>query len=160
MKKLSLSEIKSGVLIGKPEKVTVQIKMNGEDAEFETFVKPFNYDSAVANMKAYGENKEALAGIIASCLCDEAGELVLTEEEIRKHFNQALVDAIWVKIIEVNVLGKTSSSIQTTNSLSKSESQPAEPQAKPAKRSPSKKPNNTQPTSESMEASTVAESSN
>gem|GEM_PF-1203236 len=159
MKKLSLRDIKSGALIGKPEKVTVQIRLNEEDTEFETFIKPFNYDSAVANMRAYGENKEALAGIIASCLCDEDGKLVLTEDEVRSKFNQALVDAVWTKIVEINVLGKTLNSNQTTNSLSKSESQQEEQPAKSVKPLHSKKSKNTQLTSESTEVSISEEDS-
>jgi hypothetical protein len=157
MKKLSLRDIKSGALIGKPEKVTVQIRLNEEDTEFETFIKPFNYDSAVANMRAYGENKEALAGIIASCLCDENGKLVLTEDEVRSKFNQALVDAVWTKIVEINVLGKTLNSSQMTSSLSKSESQQEEQQVKSVKHLHSKKSKNMPPTSEKMEVSTQVE---
>ena len=94
MKKLTLKDIKSGALMGKPEHVTVQIKVSGEDAEFDTHILPFSYSTAVAQMKAYGENKEALAGVLASVICDEKGQLAFTEDEIRTHFNQALVDAI------------------------------------------------------------------
>ena len=51
MKKLSLKDIKSGTLMGKPEPVTVQIKVNGEAMEFDTHVLPFSYSTAVAQMK-------------------------------------------------------------------------------------------------------------
>ncbi|WP_336043028.1 hypothetical protein [Acinetobacter pittii] len=42
MKQLSPDQIKKGILIGKPEKVTVQVLVNGEESEFSTYIKPFN----------------------------------------------------------------------------------------------------------------------
>lgn len=156
MKKISLKDIKSGALLGKPEKVIVTFKLDGEEAEFETHVKPFNYDTAIANYKAYGENKAALAGIIASCLCDADGKLILTEDDVRQHFNQALVDATWNEIIQVNALGKPQSQNSTTTpkSASKSDLPPGEPTAKSNKRSVTAKSRPTPPTSPSVEAST------
>ena len=138
MKKLKIDQIKSGILIGKPVLATVQIKYEGEDAEFETYIKPFSYETAVANLRAIGEKKEALAGILATCICDEKGDPTFTETEIRQHFNQSLVDVIWAKVVEINVLGKTSNSAQTTNSSVKSPSPQAE-QSKKHSNSQSKK---------------------
>lgn len=159
MKKLSLKEIKSGALMGKPEHVTVQIKVNGEDAEFDTYILPFSYNTAVAQMKAYTDNKESLAGILASVICDENGKLEFTEDEIRTHFNQALVDALWNKIFDVNVLGKQLSLAKTTKSSSKSVSR-SEKRTRKLPTSHSGKLKNTQPTSESTAASTSEGDSN
>ena len=139
--------------MGEPEKITVEIKVKGEDCEFDTFILPFSYDTAVAQLKAFGEKKEALAGILASVICDEKGELVFTETEIRKKFNQALVDAIWAKIVEINVLGKTSKLPQMTKSSSKSGS-PREKATRKLKPSPSQKSKNTPATSKNTEVST------
>ena len=122
MKKLTLADIKSGVLVKGLQKVTVQIKVDGEDAEFDTYIKPFSYATAVAQMKAYGEDKEALAGVLASCLADEKGELIFTEEDVRTHFSQGLVDAIWEKIYDINFLGKNGKSQEKTSSSVKSPS--------------------------------------
>ena len=158
MKKLSLQEIKSGVLMGKPEHVTVQIKLNGEDAEFDTYIQPFSYNTAVAQMKAYGENKESLAGILASVICNEEGELAFTEEEIRTHFNQALVDALWGKIFDVNVMGKQLSLTKTTKSSSRSVSRSVKRIAK-SQTSRTEKSKSIPPTSENMEASILEEDS-
>lgn len=138
MKKLKIDQIKSGILIGKPVLATVQIKYEGEDAEFETYIKPFSYETAVANLRAIGEKKEALAGILASCICNDKGEQTFTETEIRQHFNQSLVDAIWAKVVEINVLGKTSNSAQTTSSSVKSPS-PQDEHLKKRSNSQSKK---------------------
>ena len=153
MKKLSLKDIKSGILMTEPEKITVEIKLNGEDFEFDTYILPFSYETAVAEMKAYGEKKEALAGILASVVCDDKGKLAFTEEEIRTKFNQALVNAIWAKIVEVNMLGKKPSLVLTKNLSSKSESPLEKPTAK-SKSSKSQKLKDTQPTSSNTVAST------
>lgn len=141
------------MLMGGPEKITVEIKVKGEDCQFDTYILPFSYDTAVAQLKAFGEKKEALAGILASVICDETGELVFTEIEIRKKFNQALVDAIWAKIVEINVLGKTLKLPQTTKSSLKLELQ-QEKVTRKLKPSPSRKSKNTQPISKNTEAST------
>lgn len=124
MKKLSLNEIKSGALIGKPQQVTVQIKVDGEDCEFDTHIKPFSYATVVARWKAVGENKEALAGTIASCVCNEEGRLLFTEDQVRETFSEELIEAIWQKIYDINNIGGKSKakSFEKTNSLQNSPS--------------------------------------
>lgn len=139
--------------MGKPEKITIQIKIEGEDFEFETHILPFSYATAVAQMQAYGENKEALAGVLASVICDEKGKLEFNEKEIREQFNQAFVDLIWNKIVEINMLGKKPSLVQTTNSSSKSELS-AEKVIVKSKSSRSQKSKNTQVMLKNTEAST------
>ncbi|EMI6975432.1 hypothetical protein B9Y01_10715 [Acinetobacter baumannii] len=153
MKQLSPDQIKKGILIGKPEKVTVQVLVNGEESEFSTYIKPFNYQSAVANMKAYGENKEALAGILASCITDKDGTPTFTEDEVRLHFSQALVDIIWSKIVEINVLGKqTLKSTTEKSSSSKSQSLQVGQSKKLKRPSRTKKSKSGTPTEENAEA--------
>ena len=162
MKKLSLSEIKSGALLGKPQPITVQIKVDGEDFEFDTHIKPFSYATVVARWKAVGENKEALAGTIASCVCDEAGELQFTEDQVREKFSEQLIEAIWQKIYDVNNIGgkSTTTSSEKTNSLQNSPStESVETPLKPSKKtSASKKSTTGENTATDAEASTpVAE---
>lgn len=162
MKKLSLSEIKSGALLGKPQPITVQIKVDGEDFEFDTHIKPFSYATVVARWKAVGENKEALAGTIASCVCDEAGELQFTEDQVREKFSEQLIEAVWQKIYDVNNIGgkSTTTSSEKTNSLQNSPStESVETPLKPSKKtSASKKSATGENTATDAEASTpVAE---
>ena len=162
MKKLSLNEIKSGALIGKPQQVTVQIQVDGEDCEFDTHIKPFSYATVVARWKAVGENKEALAGTIASCVCDEAGELQFTEDQVREKFSEQLIEAVWQKIYDVNNIGgkSTTTSSEKTNSLQNSPStESVETPLKPSKKtSASKKSATGENTATDAEASTpVAE---
>lgn len=119
-KKLSLADIKSGVLIDAPEKISVEIMVKGEVREFETCIKIMDYSTAIAQMEANQKNKEALASILANCIVDENGEPEFTEEEVRKRFNKPLIDAIWSEILKKNFLGKATA---TTNSEEKSSGQ-------------------------------------
>ena len=105
-KKLSLADIKAGILIDTPEKITVEIMVSGELCEFETHIKIMDYSTAIAQMQANQENKEALASILADCIVDEKGEPEFTEAEIRQHFSKPLIDAVWAEILKKNFLGK------------------------------------------------------
>lgn len=119
MNKLSIADIKGGVLVDAPEKIEVEIMVKGEPCSFETHIKIMDYSTAIAQMRANQENKEGLASILADCIVDESGETQFTEEEIRQHFNKPLIDAIWAKIIEKNFLGKVGTpktSSETVNS--------------------------------------------
>ena len=119
-KKLSIADIKSGILIDAPEKITVQITVKGEPCEFETHIKIMDYSTAIAQMQANQENKEALASILADCILNEQGEPEFTEEEIRNNFSKPLIDAIWKEILKKNFLGKGTT---TTNSNEKNSGQ-------------------------------------
>jgi len=105
-KKLSLADIKAGILIDTPEKITVEIMVSGEPCEFETHIKIMDYSTAIAQMQANQENKEALASILADCIVDEKGKPEFTEAEIRQHFSKPLIDAVWAEILKKNFLGK------------------------------------------------------
>ncbi|MHA3078773.1 phage tail assembly chaperone family protein, TAC [Acinetobacter sp. ANC 5502] len=156
MKKIDITEINAGVLIAKPQAVTVQITYNGEDAEFDTFIKPYSYDTAVAKLRAFGENKEALAGILAASICDAEGNLQFTEAQVRQNFSQDLTDAIWSKVVEVNSLGKTQNLNPKQNSSVKSQSRRVKA-SKKSKISHTQKLKSGQPMSENTEASTSVE---
>ena len=105
-KKLSLADIKAGILIDTPEKITVEIMVSGEPCEFETHIKIMDYSTAIAQMQANQEKKEALASILADCIVSEKGEPEFTEDEIRQHFSKPLIDAVWAEILKKNFLGK------------------------------------------------------
>lgn len=105
-KKLSLADIKAGILIDTPEKITVEIMVSGEPCEFETHIKIMDYSTAIAQMQANQEKKEALASILADCIVNEDGEPEFTEAEIRQRFSKPLIDAVWAEILKKNFLGK------------------------------------------------------
>lgn len=119
-KKISIAEIQSGALIGTPVAISVPITLGEDECEFDTHVKPFSYATVVARWNAVGQNKEALAGTIASCVCDEKGKLLFTEDEVRANFSEELIEALWAKIIEVNNIG---GKLKKTNSEKTNSSQ-------------------------------------
>lgn len=121
-KKLNLADIKAGVLVNKPEKITVEIMVSGELHEFETHIKIMDYSTAIAQMRANQENKEGLASILADCIVDEHGNAVFTEDEIRKYFNKYLIDALWEKIIKKNFLGKMDTPMTNSETTSSGQS--------------------------------------
>ena len=136
-KKLSLADIKAGILIDTPEKITVEIMVSGEPCEFETHIKIMDYSTAIAQMQANQEKKEALASILADCIVNEDGEPEFTEAEIRQHFSKPLIDAVWAEILKKNFLGKATAkqNLKEKNSgqsLSSTESV-EEPLPKPSK---------------------------
>lgn len=160
-KKISIAEIKAGALIGTPVSVTVPIMLGDEASEFDTHVKPFSYATVVARWSAVGQNKEALAGTIASCICDETGKLSFTEDEVRANFSEELIEALWAKIIEVNNIGgklEKMSSEKTNSSQNSHSMESAEtPSKKSKKTSRSKKSSSGANTPADAEASTQVE---
>jgi hypothetical protein len=58
MNKLSIADIKGGVLVDAPEKIEVEIMVKGEPCSFETHIKIMDYSTAVAQMKAGLEKKK------------------------------------------------------------------------------------------------------
>lgn len=112
MNKLSVDEILSGALVGKPELIEVDIVVNGEPRTFETYIKIMDYETAKAQMNANNEGREGLACILADCIVTESGEPIFTEEQVRGKFNKHLIQAIWDKILEKNFLGKSSTTMK------------------------------------------------
>lgn len=119
-KKLSIADIKSGILVDVPELITVEVVVKGKVCNFETYIKIMDYSTAIAQMEANRNNKESLASILADCIVDEQGEAIFTEDEIRLKFNKPFIEAIWAKILEKNFLGKVT---PTTNSSKKKSGQ-------------------------------------
>lgn len=162
-KKISIAEIQSGALIGTPVAISVPITLGEEECEFDTHVKPFSYATVVARWSAVSQNKEALAGTIASCVCDEKGKLLFTEAQVRENFSEELIEAIWEKIIEVNNIKgklKKKNSEKTSSSQSLPSTESVETPSKPSKKtSRSKKSNTGKNTATDVEASTSADES-
>lgn len=162
-KKISIAEIQSGALIGTPVAISVPITLGDEECEFDTHVKPFSYATVVARWSAVGQNKEALAGTIASCICDETGKLSFTEDEVRANFSEELIEALWTKIIEVNNIGgklkKTSSEKMNSSQNSPSMESVGTPSRKSKRTSRSKKSSSGVSTPTDVEASTLDDES-
>ncbi|NUF19342.1 phage tail assembly chaperone family protein, TAC [Acinetobacter baumannii] len=117
MNKLSIEDILSGALVGKPELIEVDIVVNGKPCTFETYIKIMDYDTAKAQMEANTEGREGLASILADCIVTEDGQRIFTEEQVRQKFNKHLIDALWAKILEKNFLGKLNTPKKSSGNL-------------------------------------------
>ena len=78
-KKLSIADIKSGILVDVPELITVEVVVKGKVCNFETYIKIMDYSTTIAQMQANKDKKEALASILADCIVNEKGESIFTE---------------------------------------------------------------------------------
>lgn len=156
MKEITLDAIKSGDLIGKPTQITVELVVKGELRSFTTYLRPYSYSTAIANMTSFSEKREALAGMIATSICDENGNDLVSEDDVRKKFSEALVHALWIKIVEINALGKPLKSKKRTRSSVKSQSQQVG-QSKKLKNSHTQKSSSGQPIDKNTEALTTEE---
>ena len=79
-KKLSIADIKSGILIDAPELITVEVVVKGKLCNFETYIKIMDYSTTIAQMEANRNNKESLASILADCIVDEKSNLRINPE--------------------------------------------------------------------------------
>lgn len=155
-KKISLAAIKKGELVGAPVPVTIDIVVNGEECEIDAFIKPASYDTAIKRYQAYGENKEALAGIIATRVVNAKGKPEFTEDQVREYFNDALTEAVFAKITEVDhpPAGKDSAMEMTNSGTSLSSTELVDdPLPKPSAESvmpSSSNGGNTEPSAEAL----------
>lgn len=159
MKQLTANMITAGKLVLKPQAVSIKIFMDGEECEFKTTLKPFSYETSVAQMRAFGEKRESLADILAVSILNENGEPEFTAEHIRTCFSKELTDAIWNKLVEVNAMGKMLSLNQKMNSSAKSQSPQGRQLHKPNRRR-ARNSASGRPTSKSTAVSTSEDASN
>ena len=105
---------KAGAFAGAPVEREISWEQDGEEMTATTFVRKLSYQSAVADIKASKDNRDVVAGRIASCICDKKGKPVFTADDItgesdpeRGPLNHNLTVALLVAISEVNGLGKS-----------------------------------------------------
>lgn len=103
MKKLSLDEIKAGLLVADPVPETIEIMYKGEKCAIDIYIRPYNYDTAIEKFRsAINKKTDNVAAIIASSITDKKGKPQFTQDQVRKYFNEALTGAVWDKIHELN----------------------------------------------------------
>lgn len=135
--KLTLESLKkSGAFTGRPVEKEITWKQGEQEFTATVYVRPMGYHTATSDVLAMGGKVDGVAGRIAASICDEDGKPVFTPADItgeadpeRGSLDGALTIALLVAIKEVNDLGKTTSSVQKTNSGANSSS--TESAAKP-----------------------------
>lgn len=120
--KLTLDSLKQhGSFTGRPVEKEISWKQGDDEITATVFVRPLGYYTARSDILAVGGKIDGVAGRIAASICDEDGQPVFTPADItgeadpeRGALDGALTVALLVAITEVNDLGKTSPSAQTT----------------------------------------------
>ncbi|WP_165856731.1 phage tail assembly chaperone family protein, TAC [Marinobacter sp. JSM 1782161] len=110
----SLTEM--GAFTGAPVEKEITWKQGGQEHALTVYVRRLSYRSAMSDLKAVNKKGDITAGRIASCICDEHGNDVLTPEDItgdadpnRGPLDGNLTMALLTAIGEVNGEGKTES---------------------------------------------------
>lgn len=120
--KLTLDSLKErGAFTGRPVEKEITWKQGEDEIIATVFVRPLGYYTARSDILAVGGKIDGVAGRIAASICDENGQPVFTPADItgeadpdRGALDGALTVALLVAIQEVNNLGKTEPSAQTT----------------------------------------------
>jgi len=153
---LTLEALKSaGSFTGRPVEKKIKWRQNGTDFDATVFVRPLGFQTAVNDVLSFNGKHDTVAGKIAASICDERGFPVFSSPldithgpldpvELEKDSNStkrlgsldgALSVALLLAIQEVNDLGKTQSSPNSTKSgtSSSSPASAAKPSRKPRK---------------------------
>jgi len=114
---LSIDSLKKmGAFTGAPVERSVKWKQGDQELEATVYVRPLSYKSAVSDLIAAGQKGDAVAGRIASCICDAEGKPVFTPGDItgdadpeRGPLDGNLAVALLAVIAEVTNMGKMQS---------------------------------------------------
>ncbi len=105
-----------GAFTGAPVEKQITWKQGDKELTATVYVRPLSYRSTAADIEAMRGSHEHLAGRIASCICDENGEPVMSAADItgeadpeRGPLDGNLTMALLAVIAEVNGAGKTKS---------------------------------------------------
>lgn len=113
--KLTLDSLKeSGGFVGRPVEREITFKgADGEDVTATVWVRPLSYQSAVSDVLSHATKRDAVAGRIAACICDEDGKSIFAVEDVtgeadpeRGPLSQSLTMALLTAIGEVSNGGK------------------------------------------------------
>lgn len=80
---LSVDSLKEmGAFTGRPTEKQITWKHDGEEVSATVFIRPLSYKTALSDIRSAHEKSDALAGRIASCVCDAEGNPVFTAADI------------------------------------------------------------------------------
>lgn len=110
----SLKEV--GAFTGAPVEREISWKQGEKELTATVYVRPLSYRSAVSDIASITQKGDAIAGRIATCICDENGAAVFTPGDItgdsdpeRGPLDGNLTMALLAVIGEVTNAGKTQS---------------------------------------------------
>jgi hypothetical protein len=135
--KLNIENLQQiGAFVGQPIKKTItwaQVDPDGTAKEFtaDTYIRRGSCATLESEARMSGDGKKMFAVRIASSVCDENGEPILTYEQALD-LNDGLSAALFAAVIEVNPrVAKTSRPPMKSGANSSSTASAAEPSSKP-----------------------------
>lgn len=139
MIKLSIADLKKSAFVGEPVLKTVSYSQDGQDFEFDVFIRKWSYQSAINDGKAWASDRSiVVAGRILACVLDQEGNQVFdsveqilgTGDYVKQGaLSDALTHALYSAVAEVNEVGKSNSATKTSSSVSLSSTESAEEQS-------------------------------
>ena len=112
---LTLEGLKaSGGFVGRPVQREITFQSgDGQEVTATVWVRPLSYQSTVSDVLSHAMKRDAIAGRIAACICDEEGKSIFTVEDVtgeadpeRGPLSQSLTMALLSVIGEVTGGGK------------------------------------------------------
>jgi hypothetical protein len=139
--KLNLETLKTvGAFTGRPVEKDITWMQGDQEVTATVYIRPLGYQAAVSEVIASGGKHDSIAGRIAASICDENGVAVFTVADItgeadseRGALDGRLTVALLAAIHQVNNMGKTTSSPNSTSSGTNSRSASAARSRKPKK---------------------------
>lgn len=112
---LSIDSLKGmGAFTSAPVEKEIRWVRGDDEFTATVFVRPLSYRSAVSDIAAHANNGDAVAGRIASCICDKDGAPVFSAADItgeadpeRGPLDHSLTMALLSVIGEVSGMGKS-----------------------------------------------------
>lgn len=116
--KLSIDSLtEMGAFSGAPVEKEIKWKQGGDEYTGTVYVRPLSYRTAMSDIASMQAKRDAAAGRIAACICDEEGTPIFTVDDItgeadpqRGPLDHNLTMALLGAISEVNNLGKSPAS--------------------------------------------------
>ena len=123
MKKLQLSDIKKGSLVGEVRSKTLEFVHNGEEYSIDVKLKtlPFIESEDLFTRWNGGKGENVVAEWISKVLVNDAGELEFTEAEVNENFVQPMANAIFEEAWGADNLKKLQEILQKKAAVVKSQ---------------------------------------
>lgn len=99
MQVFSIDDIEKGELVGAPTATTIEFIFKGKKASVEVLIKPLPFEQTDKYLSALQRGDDILPVWIAAALIDSAGKPRFTADDVRKKFNQTLVNATYAKLM-------------------------------------------------------------
>ena len=106
MKKLQLTDVKSGSLVSRIREERIEFIHEGEEYEVDVLIKTLPFIETESLQKRMNNKEEVVSEWIAKSLVDEKGKPQFTKKQVDDNFVQPLASAIFDKVWGVDDVKK------------------------------------------------------